>query len=186
VNIQEFHRQLPALQTERLLLRKLAFEDAGDYFAFASDPQVTCYLRWGPHGSLAETQAYLTEVVDGYRKGLGGPWGIEMVQERRLIGAIHLMDVDPVHLKAEVGVLLNAQYWRKGIGSEALRCVVDFCFNGLGLHRLQGLAVTGNTSACRMMEKCSMTHEGVLRSYALQKGEWRDFDVYSVLSSEQP
>jgi ribosomal-protein-alanine N-acetyltransferase len=184
MNLNDLYRELPIIRTSRLLLRKLRMDDAEDYFAFASDPRVTRYLRWGPHLSLDDTLAYLTSILDGDQPCTGALWGIEVVQEQKLIGVIHLMDVNPVHLRAEVGVVLNAIFWSAGFGSESLRAVLDFSFTELGLRRVQGSAIAGNISACRMMEKCGMQHEGLLRNYTLQKNEWYDFDLYSILWHE--
>jgi ribosomal-protein-alanine N-acetyltransferase len=182
--VTEFFQRLPLLKTPRLLLRELRKKDDREYFAFANDPRVTRYLRWGPHTSLDETQAYLDGVLAGYRSGTDGPWGIELAQERRLIGAIHLMGIDTNQLKADVGVVLHSHYWGQGLGSEALQAVLALCFTDFGLQRVQGLVITGNVSACRMMIKCGMKHEGVLRHYALQKGQWCDFSLYSILMEE--
>jgi [ribosomal protein S5]-alanine N-acetyltransferase len=159
-------------------------DDAEDYFASSSDLRVTKYLRWSPHLSLDDTRAYLTGVVEACQRGTDDPWGIEMDQERRLIGIIHLMDINAVHLKAEVGVVLNAKYWGNGLGSEALRAVLDFCFTELGLQRVQGMAIAGSTPACRMMDRCGMKHKGFLRHYALQKSQWVDFELCSILLHE--
>ena len=117
---------------------------------------VTRYLRWGPHASLQDTEAYLAEVLEDSGQALDGLWGIELPQEGRLVGTIHLMDIDERHLKADVGVVVNAQYWRKDIGSEALQRVLAFCFDDLSLQRVQGLPITENAAACRMLEKCGM------------------------------
>jgi ribosomal-protein-alanine N-acetyltransferase len=37
-------RDLPELETERLILRKMCLDDAGAMFAYASDPEVTRYV----------------------------------------------------------------------------------------------------------------------------------------------
>lgn len=155
-------------------------QDAAAYFAFASDPLVTRYLRWGPHASLQDTADYLAGVIESYQEGSDALWGIELVQDQRLIGSIHLMDIDPCNLKADVGVVLHSRYWGRGFGSEALQRVLALCFMDLFLQRVQGLVVIGNIPACRMMEKCGMAHEDVLRQYALQKGKWLDFNLYSI------
>ena len=42
---------LPDLETERLLLRKMRPEDSEAMFAYASDPEVTRYVLWDTHGS---------------------------------------------------------------------------------------------------------------------------------------
>jgi ribosomal-protein-alanine N-acetyltransferase len=177
-------QQLPTLSTRRLVLRKLRMADASAYFAFASDPQVVQYLRWGPHASLQETQTYLAGVLESYRQGSDWLWGIQLAAEHRLIGAIHLMDIDAHDGKADVGVVVHANYWGLGLGSEALHRVLAFGFVDLCLQRVQGLAIPGNTPACRMMEKCGMTHAGVLHRYAMQKGTWWDVDIFSIAKDE--
>jgi [ribosomal protein S5]-alanine N-acetyltransferase len=184
INPSTFYHNLPSLTTDRLVLRRLRLEDAQAYFAFAGDPLVTRYLRWGPHGSIAETESYLAGVMEGYASGCDGPWGIELARAQALVGTIHLMAIDPQHRTAEVGVVVARTYWGQGIGPEALRRVLALCFNELGLNRVQGLVVVGNAPGRRMMEKCAMVHEGTLREYAVQKGQPQNFDVYALLARE--
>ncbi|MBN1921243.1 MAG: GNAT family N-acetyltransferase [Anaerolineae bacterium] len=184
MSIGEFNQHLPTLNTPHLLLRKLREEDSKDYFAFASDPRVVQHLRWGPRTSLADTRAYLQDVLAGYKSGIDGPWGIELTQTHQLIGAAHLMDIHPQHWNAEIGVVLHSGYWGQGLGSEALRAVLAVGFSIVGLERIQGLVITGNSPACRMLEKCGMTHEGLLRHYAWQKEQWCDSELYAILKAE--
>lgn len=179
----DFYKNLPTLTTPRLVLRKLRADDAPAYFAFASDPETTQYLRWGPHASVQATEAYLAEVLAGYELGQDGPWGIELAQEKRLIGTIHLMmlEYDPEHWSAEVGLVIARECWRQGIGEEVVKRVLAFCFEDLTLNRVQALPIADNTAACRLMETCGMQREGTLREYAFQKGRFWDFAVYSIL-----
>jgi RimJ/RimL family protein N-acetyltransferase len=52
--------QHPRLETERLLLRKLALRDADAIFSsYAQDPEVTRYLPWKPHLKKTETIAFI-------------------------------------------------------------------------------------------------------------------------------
>lgn len=184
MNLARLLRPLPVLTTQRLILRPLRLEDTVDYFTFAGDPQVTRYLRWGPHASLQDTQTYLAEVIDGYARRPDGLWGIALPAEGRLVGTIHLMEINTNSRKADVGVVVSAQYWHQGIASEALRRVLAFCFQDLKLQRVQGLPVSGNTAVCCLLEKCGMTHEGTLRHAALQKGQWWDFEMYTIRSND--
>jgi len=41
VNVEDVFGNLPTLETERLLLRKLSLDDVRNMFAYGSDPQVT-------------------------------------------------------------------------------------------------------------------------------------------------
>ena len=54
------HAGIQDIETPRLLLRRLLPEDAPQMYAnWASDPEVTRYLRWEPHKSPAETRELL-------------------------------------------------------------------------------------------------------------------------------
>ena len=92
MKIADFYRNLPTLETARLILRTLTLDDVSDYYAFASDEDVVRYLRWGPHASMAQTEAYLREVLEEYCEGTDGPWGIGEKRSGNLIGSVHLFD----------------------------------------------------------------------------------------------
>ena len=58
------------LETGRLLLRRLTMDDSEMMFNnWASDPEVTRYLRWNAHRSWAET----AEILNEWEKHYGDP-----------------------------------------------------------------------------------------------------------------
>jgi [ribosomal protein S5]-alanine N-acetyltransferase len=178
--IDNFYRELPRLETARLILRKATKNDVSDIFAYASDAQVTRYLRWGPHQVLGDTENYINEVLSQYRTGQDGPWFIEYKQNSHIIGQIHLMDISIQHSKAQVGFVLSRDYWHRGFATEALRKVLEYSL-GIGLNRVEGLCISDNRAAARVMEKAGMKEEGELREYLFQKEKLWDFLVYSIL-----
>ena len=181
IDVPELYRSLPRLETQRLVLRQINPDDLQDLFAYASDPEVTRHLRWGPHRTQAETEAYLDQVLQEYQTGLDGPWGMEYKDTGKLIGSIHLMDVTAQHRKAEIGFVLSRAYWNRGLATEALRRVLAYSFETVGLNRLEGLCLVENHAARRVLEKAGMVREGLLRQYLFQKGAFRDFELYAIL-----
>ncbi len=158
--------------------------DLEDMFAYSSDEEVTRFLRWGPHRALEETERYIREVLRKYEEGKDGPWGIEYRETGRLVGSIHLMKVSVQHNKAEIGFVLSRPYWNKGLMSEALKRVLEYSFEGIGFNRIEGLCLVDNQAGKGVMEKVGMQQEGVLREHLFQKGEFRDFIVYSMLKRD--
>ena len=54
------HKGTQTIVTDRLILRRAVMEDAEPMFRnWASDPEVTKYLTWPPHESVAVTQKIL-------------------------------------------------------------------------------------------------------------------------------
>lgn len=181
---QEFYSNLPRLETERLVIRKLTLEDAKDYYAFASDPEVVKYLRWGPHPSPEATEEYLRGVLSQYAEGKDSPWGIELKSEGKIIGSIHLMRLDFSHSKSQVGYVLSRPYWGSGYMTETLNRVLEYCFTELLLNRVEAFCLPDNHASARVLEKADMQFEGLLRQYAYQKGAPRDFRLFAILKQD--
>ena len=127
MQVSGFYRDLPTLETPRLILRKMTLADASDIFAYASDAAVARYLRWGPHPTLAQTESYVRGVLQEYLADRDGPWGIVSKSTHRMIGHIHLMDMSAQHRKAEIGFVLAQSWWNKGLATEAFAA----CFGPL-------------------------------------------------------
>jgi ribosomal-protein-alanine N-acetyltransferase len=180
----EFYRNLPRLETTRLILRKYTLDDLNDYFEFASDPEVTRYLRWGPHPDKKYSLEYLQEVLNDYSKGKDRPWGLEIKTKKKIIGGIHIMQLDSYHKKAEIGFVLSKAYWNKGYMTEALNKVLDYCFTELSLNRIEAFCIPGNYAAIKVLERIGMQMEGILRQYAFQKGNFQDFRLFSILKAD--
>ncbi len=178
-----FYRDLPRLETERLVLRKAVPGDAQDIFAYASDPEVTHYLRWGPHRSLADTEAYLQEMLEEYTQGRDGSWMIELKSSHTVIGSIHLMELDLEACQAQVGFTLAKANWNQGYASEALRRVLELAFGGLALERVEAWPIAENLAARRVLEKAGLHLEGEPQR-ELQKGTLWDFCLYAIERSK--
>ena len=72
----ELFADLPELETERLLLRKMRLSDAEAMFSYASDPEVTRHVLWETHGSMVESENFLRFAGEGYERGDFGGWGV--------------------------------------------------------------------------------------------------------------
>src|SRR3954452_5538789 len=120
-NIDDLLAELSALETERLLLRKITPADAADVFAYASDLEVSKYMPWEPHHSLEVTRAYLAGVFKRYENHTPGPWGIVHKSDARLIGTCAYHDWQRNDRRAEIGYVLSRSYWGQGYMAEATR-----------------------------------------------------------------
>jgi ribosomal-protein-alanine N-acetyltransferase len=177
-------RDLPSLETERLLLKKLTMKDANDIYEYASDPEVSKYVTWEPHRSVVETVNFIKAVIKQYIEGQPSPWAIIYKENNKVIGTggYHMWIKE--HGKAEIGYAISARYWNQGIMSEALREIISFGFERMNLHRAEARVYVENTASERVMQKCGMKYEGVLRESWFVKGIFQDIKMYSILKSE--
>ena len=184
MSLDELLADLPILETDRLLLRKVSLEDAADIFEYASDPEVPRFMPWGPHQSIQATYEYLEHVVDIYRQHSPGPWAIVHKRDAKMIGTCSFGSWERDHRRAEIGYVLNRRYWGQGYMTEAIRAIIAFGFRELGLNRIQARCDVPNIGSARVMEKAGMSFEGVLRQQLFSKGSYRDMKMYSILRSE--
>lgn len=114
------------LFTERLVLRPYQEGDAkGMFESYCHDEEVTRYLTWNPHPTLANTEAFLSFKLKEQAEPRHYDWLITC--GGRIIGSIDL-----VNLYAEggfeVGYCLEKASWGKGYMKEAFHAVLTFLF----------------------------------------------------------
>ena len=176
---------LPVLETDNLILRPMRMRDAADIFSYASDPLVARYVLWAPHQSLADSRSYIRYVRQGYRRGEPSSWAVVYRQSGRVIGSIGVMSWSSVHHAAEVGYSFSRNYWNRGLATQALEAVIHSLFTCLpDLNRLEAQHDVRNPASGRVMEKCGMKREGILRSRLYNKNEFVDVALYAVLRSD--
>ncbi len=67
---------------------------------------------------------------------------------------------------------------------EAVRAMIAFGFESMGLNRMEARCIAENAASARVMEKSGMTYEGTLRQREFIKGVYRDMKLYAILRSE--
>ncbi len=184
VKVEDVFGSFPALETERLLLRKLTKDDAQDVFEYGSDPKVTKYVTWNTHQSLKDTREFMEFSLGKYENKELAPWGMEWKENGKLIGTIDFVSWDIRNRVGEIGYVLSRDYWGKGITTEAAKKVIEFGFEEMDLVRIQARCSTENAGSERVMQKAGMSYEGIIRKGLFAKGKHHDLKLYSILREE--
>ena len=175
---------LPILETDRLVLRKLGEDDAADIFEYASDPEVTKYLIWQAHKSIDDSRAFVKFALDRYLKLEVAPWGILHKQDNRIIGTCDYISWIAPHGRAEIGYAMSRPYWGRGLMTEAVREIIGYGFREKHLNRIQAVCDVPNIGSARVLEKVGMNFEGILRKYIHQHNGFHDVKMYAVLRED--
>ena len=181
----EFFSNPPVIKTENLLLRPVRMKDASDIYRYASDPEVSRFVLWEPHRSISDTRAYIRYVRRLYRRGMPSSWAVVLLSSSSVIGSIGLMSYSPFHHSAEIGYSFSRNYWNHGYATEAAGAVIQSAFRSLhDLNRIEAQHDIRNPASGRVMEKCGMKKEGILRSRLYNKKEFVDVVLYAILRSD--
>ncbi len=182
--IYRIFSHIPELTTPRLTLRRMLPTDASDMYEYACRQDVTQYVTWYPHPDRNYTQEYLQYIAGRYSAGMFYDWAIVYEPECKMVGTCGFTSFNFISNSAEVGYVLNPDFWGKGIMQEALARVLEFGFEKLELHRIEARFIEGNLRSRHVMEKAGMRFEGILREAMLVKGNYVNVGVCSILQSE--
>lgn len=153
------------IETQRLILRRFKIEDAEDmYNNWASDPEVTRYLTWPVHSSVDVTRSLLTDWVTHYTDGGYFNWIIEYKETGKAIGNISVVKLNENTEAADMGYCMSRACWGQGLMPEALKAVMTYLFDVVGLNRIAACHDVNNPKSGRVMDKAGMKQEGVLRA----------------------
>ncbi|MFG3227082.1 GNAT family N-acetyltransferase [Kitasatospora sp. NPDC048194] len=183
--MEERRRELPELITDRLVLRAPRESDVDAIFAACQDEEIQ---RWTvvPVPYRREDAEYFVRTLapEGLADGSEFVWCVVERGTGRLVGtqAVVRFAADPN--TASVGWWTASEQRGRGYTVEAARAVARWALTDLGLRRLQWLAYVGNDGSRAVAERVGYRYEGTLRSYADQRGVFRDSWVASLLPSD--
>jgi len=155
---------------ERLYLSPMNVEDAETYVKWMSDRTVT--------DNLGNTSRICTlpgekEYIES-RKSSDYDFSI-ILNDDTIIGNISLMDVNLVSRKATLGIFIGEEENRsKGYGTEAMKLLVDYGFNILGLHNIDLNVFAFNEQAIRAYEKVGFKEYGRRHESYFLDGKFHD------------
>jgi len=155
--------QTTILETERLLFRRLVLDDLDALFALYRDKETRQYFPDGADGrlTLAETREELEWFLNGQPDHPElGLWAAIHKPTNQFIGRCGLLPwtIDG-RAEVEVAYLLDKQYWRQGLGTEAAKALLQYGFERLRLSRLICLIHSDNQASIKVARNIGMTLE---------------------------
>ena len=178
--------ELRELQTARLLLRRLSFDDVYDYYErLGSDGEVSKYMLFEPHQDIGETLALIEEALVRYEEENFYRWAIE--NEDGLIGVIELLHFDEESESCSFAYMLGKQWWGQGYATEAVQEIFRFAAEELGVKKITADHMAPNAASGAVMRKAGMVQVGILPGKYEKHGQRHDAIVYErVFVSADP
>lgn len=141
------------LTTERLTLRQLNNTDAFALSSLRSDDNVNKYIDRPKQTSPEEANAFITKMNDGIKENKWFYWAITLKGSPELIGTICLWNFSEDKSKAEIGYELNPTFQGKGLMNEAVKCIIKFGFETLGIKTMEAFVHRENHNSLTLLEK---------------------------------
>ena len=75
----------------------------------------------------------------------------------------------------------EANEYNKGIGTYAVKEMIQHAFNNLNLRRIELEVLSENTRARHVYEKVGFLHEGTKKKAVYKNGEFVDMEMYAII-----
>lgn len=171
------------LNGENVRLRPVGEGDLSLFVRWLNDPDVRYWLWLSDEPELTmESEREWFEEMRGDPTSV--VWCIETA-EGQPIGNLALNRVNETKGRAIMGIFIGEKdCWSQGYGTDAIRRVLRYAFQELGLRRVGLDTYEDNLRAIRCYEKCGFVREGLLRAHSLRLGQPVNAVVMSVLREE--
>ena len=112
----------PALETERLILRRFTEDDLEAVLTIFGYEAINRFLPWFPLKNVEEARAFYDKrLADRYRQGESCAWAVCLKEDNVPIGYVWASTED----SHDLGYGLRRAWWGQGIITEAARAVIE-------------------------------------------------------------
>jgi len=184
-NIQKALTPFPVLETKRLILREIKYEDAVSVFNFRADVRVSEFIARQPAREIKEAEDLIQRMMDAYNNKQAIGWAAERKNsaDKEIIGACGFNRIDFLNHRAEIGGEMAVNHWGKFFAIEAVKAIIDFGFDTLKFHAIEAKLSPLNKSAIYLLEKLGFRKEAHFHDYYLFEGNYQDLAVYTAFNS---
>ncbi|MGK5506503.1 GNAT family N-acetyltransferase [Brevibacillus formosus] len=103
-----------------------------------------------------------------------------------IIGEVILSEVVRHNLQScWIGYFLDKAHNGKGYMTEAVKLVVAYAFETLGLHRLEAGVMPHNIGSIKVLLKAGFHKEGIAKKNVKINGRWEDHQTLAIVKEEQ-
>ncbi len=180
MNIQIFFGHFPIIDLGDIILREITSDDAQDYLDYMSNDKMASFLT--KENRPVNFDAALEEVkywgsLFPTKKSIY--WGIALKDNNKLIGTAGFNMISFINSRAEISYDLDPKFWGKGMMLRAIKAILRFADETLGVIRTQATVIIDNQRSINVLERCGFQREGYLKKYELVEGELKDYYMYA-------
>lgn len=172
------------LFSERLTMRPVRPDDAGDLFRIYGDPATNTFNPAGPYPDIAFARTRLATWLDGWHlHGIGEMAIYDRAEPQEIIG-FGGISVRPLEneLTHNLGYRFATSAWGKGLATEFCQRMLDYAFDECQLTRVTAVVRANHLASQRVLLKAGLALRGQVADvahampslfYALKFDEWQ-------------
>lgn len=149
----------PQLATDRLNLREIRPEDVNEiYHCWMQDEEVSRYMYWKASSNIDDTKEFVEYELGNIENNQWYRWIITLKSTSEVIGTCLIFYNDEEN-SWDISYNLGKKYWGKGYITEAMKTVMSYAENTLGIHEFIAIHAIENPASGRIIEKLGFRYE---------------------------
>ncbi len=171
----------PVIDCGRFILREIIREDVDEIFKIRSNPAVNRYMSRYAMTEKDDAAKLIERVSEGFKNKQSIGWAASLPGQNKMIGSCGFNRIELQHLRAEIGGEMDAVFWGRNIGAEAVATIIKFGFEKLMLHSIEARVDPENRSAIALLDHLGFIREGYFREFVFKKGTYSDMAIYTLI-----
>lgn len=189
---------IDAIESERLVLRRITPDDLDFYSRIQADPDVARYIATGKPRSRQESRDWLAAVLASYAESALGQLAVQRKSDGALLGRCGLSDAvveaapapgairkgwffraqapagAQLDLVPELGYTFAKAHWGQGYASEAVGCVYQYVRTALKFDRIMSVIDAENHASLGVARKFGVrfSEQIELSGHAFDRYDW--------------
>jgi ribosomal-protein-alanine N-acetyltransferase len=172
------------LESNRLLLRRLTNDDVQEVFELRSNPETMKYIPRPLVTTHDEALAHIKMINDKIDTNEGINWAVTFKGSNKLLGIVGHYRIQWDNYRSEIGYMLLPEFHGQGIISEVIKLLIDYGFNEMKMHSLEGVIDPRNHASARVLEKNGFVKEAHFLENGFYNGQFFDSAIYSLLNKK--
>ena len=168
------------LRSSKLKLRAVEPEDLDLMYLVENDTELWPYGQTSVPFSRYALKQYIAESANDFFHDCQLRLVIETA-EGVSAGFVDLQHYDPLHHRAEVGIVVVPEQQRKGLATEALQLLAKYVSSHLGIHQLYAIVPESNVASIALFRKCGYKMTATLQEWLHTSAGWQSVVVFQAL-----
>jgi N-acetyltransferase len=172
------------LEGERIKLAPMKLEHAPELHRI-NHPEIWAYM-FSEISTLHEMERWVSAAVKLREQRLALPFVVMLKETGQIVGTTRLYEINERHKSCELGsTWYGKDFQRTFVNTETKYVVLQYCFEELGMIRVQLKTDERNVRSQKAIERLGAVKEGVMRNERiLASGYVRNAVLYSITSDE--
>lgn len=169
---------------DRVRLRRFREDDLRQLDAWWNDPEWMIFQggRIAPVPEATTSEMFRAWSSNTSHRAYG--FSIESTGTGELVGHVTVWGIDPVVRAGTLAIIIGGEHVGQGFGTDAMRVMMRFVFEELGINKIELQVWSYNERARRTYEKVGFRVEGTRRDATFHDGRYWDEIHMGILRSE--